>query len=126
MKKQQIVDELTRIVALDKAAQIKPEIQALIDQLNASTEPDKGKLTYYVEVGERKMDPAKKYPRQMIAVHDILVKAGLPKLTLDEIKALMGEHAAELQTKQDPMRIYAFYQKPMADEGWIARSTERV
>lgn len=126
MKKQEIVTRLTSMLELAKAPEIKSEIQALIDELGTSAVEDKGKLTYFVQVNERKLDPAMKYPKQMLTCYDIVKELGKDELTLAEIKDAVGASAERLGTRQDPYRIYAFYQKRMADEGWIGREKARI
>lgn len=126
MKKQEIVNELVRISELSKAAEIKAEIAVLIEALSTAPETDKGKLTYKVTVNEQVLDPAHKYPKQMLECYKIIKELDKEELTLAEIKDAIGVSAERLGTRQDPYRIYAFYQKRMADEGWIGRAKERV
>jgi hypothetical protein len=126
MKKTEIVSRLTAMLDIAKAPEIKECISVLIADLATAEPDDKGKLTYFVTVQERKLDPLQKYPKQMIEAHQILVETGKETLTMAEIKELMGKSAERLGTRQDPMSIYAFYQKRMGDEGWIGRAKERV
>jgi hypothetical protein len=126
MKKNEIVNRLTSMLELAKAPEIKEQISALIADLGTTEVEDKGKLAYFVHVHERVMDPAHKYPRQMLACYDILAELGKTELTLAEVKDAIGANAERLQTRQDPYRIYAFYQKRMEDEGWIGREKARI
>jgi hypothetical protein len=121
MKKNEIVNRLTSMLELAKAPEIKEQISGLIADLSTSPAGERTHVSRIVHVHERTLDPAKKYPRQMIACHDILLGLEKAELTLDEVKAAIGEKAEVLATRQDPYRIYAFYQKAMEDEGWIGR-----
>jgi hypothetical protein len=126
MKKAEIVNRMKSILELPHKEQ-KTEWEQLFTDMEAANDvEDKGKLAYFVHVNERVMDPAKKYPRQMIACHDILLGLEKADLTLAEVKEAIGAKAELLQTRQDPYRIYAFYQKAMADEGWIGREKARI
>jgi len=131
MKNTQIVQIIGEAIALKKADEIKEALCALIVLLEQEPEPvSNGRLVYRVRVNERVIDPTHKYPKQMLACWDIVHGACTPDaepvLTLEQVKAAIGENAEILQTKQDPYRIYAFYQKRMEDEGWISREKERV
>lgn len=121
MKKNEIVDRLTSMLELAKAPEIKEQIQTLITDLNSAGELAKGKITRFVQVHERVLDPTHKYPRQMLVCYDALAAVGKAELTLEEVKEAIGAKAAELQTRQDPYRIYAFYQGRMVEEGWISK-----
>lgn len=128
MKKAEIIARLEKMAELTKAAEIKDEITQLIADLGPAAVVEEGKLTYFVTVNEAKMDPAQKYPRQMIECHKILTDNGKlgEKMTRTEILALIGEHSDRLNTRQTPERIYAFYQKRMEEEGWLVREKERI
>jgi hypothetical protein len=127
MKTTQIVQRINEIAGLTKTADMKSAMEALATELASMPEPtSKGKLEHRVCIGEAKQDPNCKYPRQMIEVHKILTELGKPVITLAEVRAAMGENVARLVTKQDPYRIFAFYQKRMEDEGWLTREKERV
>lgn len=128
MKKHDIIERLSAMAELTKAAEIKEQIHALIADLGPAQVADTGKLKYFVTVNDRVVDPAMKYPKQMITCHEILVEAGKVGETLEraEILSLIGEKADLLNTRQTPERIYAFYQKRMEQEGWLTRAKERV
>lgn len=128
MKKADIIARLTSMRELTKATEIHAAIDALVSDMGPITEVAEGKLAYFVTVNEKKLDPAKKYPKQMLTCHQILEDAGLVGQTVErsKIMALIGEHADLLNTRQSPDRIYSFYQKPMEDEGWLTRAKERV
>lgn len=121
MKRNEIVDRLTTTLELTKAPEIRERIVELIADLSTSTREAGVRIARFVHVNERVLDPNHKYPKQMIACHDILSALGKPVLTLDEVKSAIGENAEVLATKQDPYRIYAFYQKRMEEEGWLSR-----
>ena len=121
MKRNEIVDRLNTMLELTKAPEIKEQISSLIADLSTATRESGTRIARFVHVNERVLDPAHKYPKQMIACHDILLALGKPVLTLDEVKSAIGENAEVLATKQDPYRIYAFYQKRMEEDGWIGR-----
>jgi hypothetical protein len=127
MKKQEIVNRLSAMLELNKAPEIKTQIESLIADLNL-TEETEGKLHYFVTVQEMKIDPAQKYPRQMIECHKILSEAGKVGETLsrDEVLKLIEAHAERLQTRQTAERIYSFYQKRMEEDGWLIRSKTRL
>lgn len=127
MKRNEIVNELIRISELAKAAEIKTELCSLIGTLRATAGgAPAGGLACFVHVNARVLDPTHTYPRQMLACHDVLVELGKDELTLAEVKDAIGANADKLATRQDPYRIYAFYQKRMEDEGWISRSKVRI
>lgn len=128
MKKSELISRLESMLELSKAPEIKEQLTQLINDLGPSTPEEKGKLTYYVKVNEAIIDPAVKYPRQMLECHKILLESVEPGTLLErkEILALIGEKAERLNTRQTPERIYAFYQKRMEDEGWLERAKERV
>jgi hypothetical protein len=67
-----------------------------------------------------------KYPKQMLECYQIIAELEKPELTLKEIQDAIGVSAERLGTRQDPYRIYTFYQKRMADEGWIERDKARI
>lgn len=127
MKKQDIITRLADIKEMSKS-----EYQAGLSQLIADLGPasivEEGKLTYFVQINERVLDPAQKYPKQMLTCHEILTEhAGVgTRLTRAEVLEHIGNHAELLNTRQTPERIYAFYQKRMEDEGWLTREKERV
>lgn len=128
MKKNDIIARLASMRELTKAIEIHAEIDALIADLGPAHIAEEGKLAYFVTVNERKLDPAQKYPRQMIECHKILEENVELGKTLDRarILELIGENAERLNTRQSPERIYAFYQKRMEDEGWLTRSKVRI
>jgi ABC-type phosphate/phosphonate transport system ATPase subunit len=128
MKKHEIALRLESMLALDPdtSVDVMTAIQELMDDLKTASVEDKGKLVYFVTVNEKKLDPAVKYPKQMIICHDILSELEKPELTLKEVQEVFKDAAERLGTRQDPYRIYAFYQKRMADEGWIERETQRI
>lgn len=128
MKKTDIIARLTSMRELTKATEIHASIDALIAELGPVSTVEEGKLACFVTVNERKLDPAQKYPRQMIECHQILAENVELGKTLDRarILELIGEHADRLNTRQSPERIYAFYQKRMEDEGWLTRSKFRI
>lgn len=127
MKKNELLIRLNAMVALeDNSVDILTALQELIDDIGTTEVEDKGKLTYFVKVNERKLDPAMKYPKQMLLCYDIIAELEKPELTLAEIKEAIGVSAERLGTRQDPYRIYAFYQKRMSDEGWIGREKSRI
>lgn len=111
-----------------KAPEIKEQITALITDLGPAQVADTGKLKYFVTVNTRVLDPAMKYPKQMLTCHEILTTAVEPGTVLEraQILELIGEKADLLNTRQTPERIYAFYQKRMEDEGWLTRAKDRV
>ena len=119
MKRNELIQALNEMKEMTRANMVE-KIDQLVAELTTSTE-SKAKIARFVHVRERVLDPACKYPRQMIACHEILESLGKETLTLDEVKAAIGENAEKLNTRQDPYRIYGFYQKPMEEAGWIAR-----
>lgn len=127
MKKAELVAKLNEIAALDNA-DIRAALAAFIDQIGPVAEVAEGKVQYLVKINERVIDPAVKYPRQMIECHQILLDAGLVGTEVDraEVIRLINEHADRLATRQSPERIYAFYQKRMEDECWIERVKVRA
>lgn len=125
MKKNELIcrlEELGGEIKSDKLA-------ALIEQARPQSTDDGTRLHHYVVVADRKMNPLVKYPKQMVVVHDILVAdAGVgTRITRKDARVLIEAGVADgrLQTRQDPDRIYAFYQKRMEDEGWLTREKIR-
>lgn len=124
MKKNELLNKLEELNESLKSA----ELASLIEEIRPVGVSDGTKLHYFVTVNEQVLDPAVKYPRQMLTCYDILASAlpiGEP-VEREEVMRLIGEQADKLNTRQSPDRIYAFYQKRMEDEGWISRSTERI
>ena len=124
MKKTELIDRLSKAKELNKA-ELAKELDSLIEELQSSG-PDNGKVAHFVHIHEKVTDPAKKYPRQMLVCFDALAKAEKPTMTLDEVKAAIGEAKEELQTRQDPYNVFAFYQGRMVEEGWITKEKVRV
>lgn len=58
-------------------------------------------------------------PRQAKVVLDILNDSGRENLTEAAIEVLLVEGAEKLRTKQEPMKIFAFYRKVMVDGGHL-------
>lgn len=126
MKKNEIVSALQAMAAMNKA-DMSAAIEQLIVDLGPATTADPGKLVYFVTINDKVLDPAMKYPKQMLTCHDIIhEKAAGKTVSRSEILGWIGEEAEKLNTKQTPERIYAFYQKRMEDEGWLTRAKERV
>lgn len=120
MKKAEIVKRIEQI-----AQEIENvELTQLLSELNKKEV--KTKKHYYVHVRERVLEANVKYPYQMIELHKILEEQEKETMELAEIKELMAENAERLKTKQDPYRIYAYYQARMENEGWIERESERL
>jgi hypothetical protein len=128
MKKTQLIERLNEILTIAdmEAEGVAAEIRAFIDELDTAAVEDKGKLTYFIRVHEQTLDPAMKYPKQMLECYQIIAELEKPELTLKEIQDAIGVSAERLGTRQDPYRIYTFYQKRMADEGWIERDKARI
>jgi len=126
MKRHEIVSALQSMTAMNKS-EMTAAIEALIADLGPATTADAGKLVYFVTINDKIVDPAMKYPKQMLTCHDIIhEKAAGKTVSRAEILGWIGEEAEKLNTKQTPERIYAFYQKRMEDEGWLTRAKERV
>ena len=128
MKKADIIARLTTMRELTKAVEVHAAIDQLVADLGPATETSEGKLHYYVEVKQQIIDPAVKYPKQMLTCYTIIKdKFGLDKpVERKQIIDAINERSDELNTRQSPERIYAFYQKRMEEEGWVERAKERV
>lgn len=127
MKKSELLARLEAMETMSKADIIE-QIAKLKIELGPVTTAEPGKIVYFVELGEKKLDPNQKYPKQMLTCYDLIakeIKVG-ERVTRAKILELIGNGAEELNTRQSPERIYAFYQKRMEDEGWLKREQERV
>ena len=120
MKKAEIIARINEIAQSQEI----DELTQLVEELNKAPEP-RTKKKYFIKVNERVIEENVKYPFQMIELHKILEEIGEEDIALAEVKEIMSENSDRLKTKQDPYRIYAYYQKRMEDEGWIERWNER-
>ena len=127
MKRNEIIARLQTATEATKLVDCKELLSSLIAELQSTTEPDKGKLVYTVQIHKMVQNPACKYPLQMVQCHNALWSAsaeGTIRLTRKEcVEAI--EKSGTVVTRQSIDRIYAFYQKRMEDEGWIGRETIR-
>jgi hypothetical protein len=60
-----------------------------------------------------------KLPRQAKVILDLLHRTGRENFTEASIEVILTESREELKTKQDPMRIFGFYRRPLIDEGHL-------
>lgn len=126
MKRNEIVSQLEQIATIKKHSEMLAAVNALKSTLESAPTDTEGRITHYVHVNARVLDPTHTYPTQMVACHDVLLGIGRAKCTLAEVKSAIGANADALKTRQDPYRIYAFYQKRMEEEGWLKREAVRA
>ena len=58
-------------------------------------------------------------PRQAKVILDLLNDAGREQFTEASIEVVLVEHASELKTRQEPLKIFNFYRHRLVDEGHL-------
>jgi hypothetical protein len=79
---------------------------------------ERGFLLHYHE-GAELIAAYDKLPRQAKVVLDLLNDTGRENFTEASIEVILTENQDELKTKQDPMKIFAFYRHRLMEEGHL-------
>lgn len=119
MKKIELHNELLEIVNLSKSDMIE-RIKELAESVKPKTVARGPKKQMFVRVHELNIDPSIKYPNQMLKLHKVLSRVCIEDMPLADVKKRMDEkpvYAKLLKTRQNPSRIYAWYQKRLMEEG---------
>jgi hypothetical protein len=58
-------------------------------------------------------------PRQAKVILDVLAKSGVSPISEAGIEHVLVENAELLKTRQEPMKIFAFYRRPFLDGGHL-------
>jgi hypothetical protein len=79
---------------------------------------ERGFLLHYHE-GAELIAAYDKLPRQAKVILDLLNDTGRENFTEASIEVVLTENQDELKTKQDPMKIFAFYRHRLVEEGHL-------
>jgi hypothetical protein len=61
-------------------------------------------------------------PRQAKVILDLLNDTGRESFTEASIEVILAEHADELKTRQEPIKLWGFYRRRLIDEGHVEES----
>lgn len=79
---------------------------------------ERGFLLHFHE-GAELIEAYDRLPRQARVILDLLNAAGREQFTEASIEVVLVEHADELKTKQEPLKIFNFYRHRLVDEGHL-------
>lgn len=84
---------------------------------------EKGYILHYHE-GAELIASYDELPRQAKVILDLMNDTGRENFTEASIELILTEHKDELKTKQEPLKIFAFYRRRMIDEGHLEEVDE--
>lgn len=132
MKKQDIATRISNIIESfgEDSKQDLKALTELHEKLTSSNEKTT-RTAWFVTINEVDWDSIEadqKVPKQMRICHELLINEFNSETTLEikGIREFFADKVEELGTKQDPYRIYAYYQKPLAECGAITREKTEV